>query len=195
MEGHRSGCHPARVVPVRQLQPVIFRSTRKENRRIYAYAKRKNLRLLRLYRRGTAIFTLDGVVKTDDGIAVNLYNDCVYKTTVLDAKFALSIKADVYGKPVAKITVKAQSVKTALKLRIPDWMENLKITVDNEELPVTTENGYMTIDKVWTNESIVLSYKTPVKAVILNGKVAFTRGPVTLCRDERFGESADFGQD
>ena len=137
---------------------------------------------------GTAIFTLDGVVKTDDGIAVNLYNDCVYKTTVLDAKFALSIKADVYGKPLAKITVKAQSVKTALKLRIPDWMENLKITVDNEEVPVTTENGYMTIDKVWTNESIVLSYKTPVKAVILNGKVAFTRGPVTLCRDERFGE-------
>ena len=137
---------------------------------------------------GTAIFTLDGVVKTDDGVAVNLYNDCVYKTTILGAKFSLSIKADVYGKPSAKITVKAQSVKTALKLRIPDWMENLKITVDDDEVPVTTENGYLTIDKVWTNEAIVLSYKTPVKAVVLNDKVAFTRGPITLCRDERFGE-------
>lgn len=137
---------------------------------------------------GTAIFTLDGVVKTDDGVAVNLYNDCVYKTTILGSKFSLSIKADVYGKPSAKITVKAQSVKTALKLRIPDWMENLKITVDDDEVPVTTENGYLTIDKVWTNEAIVLSYKTPVKAVVLNDKVAFTRGPITLCRDERFGE-------
>ena len=93
---------------------------------------------------GTAIFTLDGVVKTDDGVAVNLYNDCVYKTTILGAKFSLNIKADVYGKPSAKITVKAQSVKTALKLRIPDWMENLKITVDDDEVPVTTENGYLT---------------------------------------------------
>ena len=67
-------------------------------------------------------------------------------------------------------------------------MENLKITVDDDEVPVTTENGYLTIDKVWTNEAIVLSYKTPVKAVVLNDKVAFTRGPITLCRDERFGE-------
>lgn len=137
---------------------------------------------------GTAIFSLAGVVKTQNGVAVNIYNDCDYKTLFADKKFALSVKANVYGKPTAKITIKADCVKTSVSLRVPKWAEDLKITLDGKEITADAKDGYVTLDYEWNNNVIILTYKTPVKAVRLNGKIAFTRGPVTLCRDQRFGE-------
>ena len=136
----------------------------------------------------TAVFSLAGICKTDDGYSVNLFNEEIFKNKTNGYKTEIAVKANVYATPHAKIAVKSDNEKFRLYIRIPHWMENPKIRIDGEETELSVKNGYFSLEKVWSKSVIDISYKTPVRAVKLNGKVAYSRGPVVLCRDERFGE-------
>ena len=99
----------------------------------------------------------------------------------------MAVKANVYGKDEAKIGVLADG-EFSVALRIPEWSTGFKVLINGEEVGYTVKNGYAVIFRRWKAETMIIKYPAKVKAELLNGKIAFTRGAITLARDERFGE-------
>jgi hypothetical protein len=84
-----------------------------------------------------------------------------------------------------------------LYLRIPSWASapeaELKIPEGmgfrTEKLDGEKAGGYFAVNRRWKpGEFVYLSFGMEVKPHELNGHVAFTRGPLVLARDLRFGD-------
>ena len=133
---------------------------------------------------GLALFGLVAVTKGENGYYDNLYNGGTYSEKESGTK--ISVRADLYKKGEAKISVKT-SGETTLFLRIPKWTKNFSVSADGKETGFAEEKGYAVV-KVKNGDKIVVSMPMKVERIILNGKVGFERGPVALARDERFGE-------
>lgn len=137
---------------------------------------------------GPGIFALFGVMESAEGYLVNLYNDGVYQALRGGKKVKLSVRANVYQKPGAKIKVEGGGEKFALALRVPAWAEDFTVTLNGAPVSAITENGCMIIERAWGTDEVKIDFKMPVRMHLLNGKVAFTRGPIVLCRDERLDD-------
>ena len=134
----------------------------------------------------TAIFGLSAVLKGEKGYYVNLYNDGKFK----DENISLIVKGNSYTKTAVSITAKSNGKKARLFVRIPYWAEGAEVLVGGEKKQVEVSGGYAEIEGVFDNTKISVKYRTPVKMHVLNGKVAFTKGAITLARDGRLGDVA-----
>jgi len=139
---------------------------------------------------GTAIMGLFAVMKGADGVYVNLYNDCRFKTTVFGEKVSVDVYANPYRYQGAKINVNGKGQTFTLALRVPAWAEDFTVLVNGEKASGEEKNGYLLLRRAWGKDKITLRFKTPVKAVVLNKKIAFTQGPITLSRDCRLDDIA-----
>lgn len=76
-----------------------------------------------------------------------------------------------------------------LRLRIPTWSAKTDVTVNGELVRGEPVRGYVTVDRDWRLGDIVeLRFDMPVVAHVQDHHVAFTRGPILLARDSRFGD-------
>jgi DUF1680 family protein len=83
-----------------------------------------------------------------------------------------------------------------VKLRIPDWCKNAKLSVNNQEIDMNdrVENGYIPIEREWkSGDTIELNLLMPVERIYSHPNVrqntsdaAIQRGPIIYCL-----ESAD----
>ena len=137
---------------------------------------------------GTAIMGLFAVMKGEEGVYVNLYNDCRYKTKISAESVSLSVRSDPYNPTGAKIKVEGRGQRFTLALRVPSWAEGFSVSVNGESVDAVTEQGYMRIDRVWNNDRVEISFRAPIRMRIINGKIAFTRGAVALARDRRLDD-------
>jgi len=81
-----------------------------------------------------------------------------------------------------------------LKLRIPKWSEATVVKVNGQEQKGAVPGAYITVEREWKLGDIVeIRFDMPVVAHKLEHNVAFTRGPVLLARDSRFGDG-DFNE-
>ena len=64
----------------------------------------------------------------------------------------------------------------------------MQVSIDGENCQGVIENGYLKICRVWGKNKVVVRFKVAVRAVLLNKKVAFTRGPIVLARDCRLDD-------
>ena len=133
---------------------------------------------------GTAIFGLVAVAKGENGYFINLYNDGVYSDKSSSVK--ISVKANLYKKGEAKITVKSAG-ETTLYLRIPKWARDFAVFVNGDKVGFDSVKGYALV-KVKNCDKVRVSMPMKVERKILNGKAEYERGPIVLARDERFGE-------
>ena len=80
----------------------------------------------------------------------------------------------------------------ALRLRIPSFAEGAAVEVNGEKAAAAaTAGGYCELRRTWRNgDRVVLTLPMPVRMHVLHDHVAFTRGPVCLARDSRFGDGA-----
>ncbi len=137
---------------------------------------------------GTAIMGLYAVMKGEDGVYVNFYNDCRFKTNDYGEKISVDVYANPYQYKGAKVNVKGGGQTFTVALRVPEWAEDFTAYVNGEKVVGETENGYLKINRAWYTDKIILRFKAPVKARVLNGKIAFTAGPITLARDCRLDD-------
>ena len=79
-----------------------------------------------------------------------------------------------------------------LRLRIPSFAEGATVEINDEKADVAPPaGGYCELRRTWCNgDRIVLTLPMPVRMYVLHDHVAFTRGPVCLARDSRFGDGA-----
>ncbi len=84
-----------------------------------------------------------------------------------------------------------------LKLRIPSWADNTKLELSIPEgrglkktdLGVVKVGEYFPVSRKWKpGDMVEMVFDMKVKAHELNGHAAFTRGPIVLARDCRFGD-------
>ena len=67
-------------------------------------------------------------------------------------------------------------------------MEKYEVKIDGKKVDAERKNEYVELKRVWNENAIELTYSARVEKHILNDKVAFTKGPVVLARDARFGD-------
>lgn len=137
---------------------------------------------------GTAIMGLFAIMKGEKGIFINLYNDAAFSTDSFGNTVKLTVRANPYQYRGVKIAVNGSGTELDLALRIPKWAEGLSVTVNGESVCGEEVNGYLVIHKAWCDDKIEISFKSPVRMTILNGKIAFTKGPITLSRDARLSD-------
>lgn len=136
---------------------------------------------------GVALTGLFGVLKTSNGLCVNLYQNGVIKTKIDEQAVTLSIEDRLLSEGRVNIKVDAKG-SFALMLRIPEWSSNdYVVLIDGAEVPTVEENGYITLEKDWNAQTICLKLDMSVKKHILNGKIAFKKGAYVLSQDPRLG--------
>jgi len=99
-----------------------------------------------------------------------------------------------------------RSLNFTVKLRIPGWARNevvpsnlyrfsdginqpMTVRVNNEDVPVTTDLGYVTLTRSWSHHNLIeLDLPMPIRHVVANenvaadrGRVALERGPLVFC--------------
>ena len=136
---------------------------------------------------GTAIMGLFALMKNSEGVYVNLYNDCRFNTEIDGERIRLDVKADPYSSDGAKIRLNGKGKSFTLALRIPTWAEDFRVLVNGEIAQGEERNVYFIINRIWDKDRIDVRFKAPVKMRVINGKLAFTKGPVALARDSRLG--------
>jgi len=78
-----------------------------------------------------------------------------------------------------------------LRIRIPEYVENFAITMDDRPVEFSVERGYAVMRAVWSGENpLQLHYDTPVRRIFANprveedlGKVAVSCGPFVYCAE------------
>ena len=134
---------------------------------------------------GTGIFPLIGVLRSDDGIVINEAFEGVINTkTPLDSPLTLNAISDYpVGDKYALAIFLENDERFEIKLRIPDWCDEATVTVGDEIKKVYP--GYVTITRTWSDgDTVELELPHHLKSHHLNGKTAYTYGPIVLARDE-----------
>ena len=76
-----------------------------------------------------------------------------------------------------------------LRMRIPAWSAKTVVKLNGKELPDVAAGRYFIIDRIWQLGDVVeIRFDMPTVVHVNGTHVAFTRGPVLLARDSRFGD-------
>lgn len=137
---------------------------------------------------GLAVANLASISAYGGGFSINLYNSFSFRSDYDGAPIKIVCNADVYTKNKAKIRVNGGGKDFEIKLRVPEWMEKYEVKIDGEKIEVKRDDGYVSVKREWSENVIELTYSAHVKEHVLNGKIAFTKGPIVLVRDARFGD-------
>ncbi len=157
---------------------------------------------------GVGVFLKSAIVKKDDEIIINFFENSVSSFEIGGANVQLEIKTEY---PVCgKVAIKVKSDKPAkfvIKVRVPEW---------------SGDKGYKVFDQVWSDDEITVDYKMEIKATYpekwvedviytdmqhVDGSntavaktvyhkdeddnyVSLSRGPLTLAVDSRMGKPA-----
>ena len=134
---------------------------------------------------GTAIFPLIGVLKSDTGVVINEAFEGVVKTTTpLGNSITLNAVSDYpVGDKYALAVFLDESEEFEILVRIPDWCDEATLKIGDEIKKVYS--GYVSVKRVWSDgDTIELELPHYLKSHYLNGKTAYTYGPIVLARDE-----------
>ena len=176
------------------LDPVIFDSYSPlyNNRRGFVTGGFKRFRTGGFYgccacigSAGTGIFPLIGVLKSEEGIVINeAFEGVVNTKTPLGNPVTLNAVTDYpVGEKYALAIFLENDEEFEIKIRIPDWCDEATLTVGDEIKKVLP--GYVSVKRIWSDgDTVELELPHHLKSHHLNGKTAYTYGPIVLARDE-----------
>lgn len=124
-------------------------------------------------------------MKCDNLMVVNFYEPAKYNFGDITLTVTGGYPDD--GNVKIKVSCKAP-VTCGIRLRIPSWCGDAKVTAKGSDIPATT-GKYCDIYQVWNDgDEIALKFAMPlVEQEVGNGLRALRRGPVLLARDSRLG--------
>ncbi len=111
----------------------------------------------------------------------------------------LEVESEYPWKDTIRITLDMeQSTRFTMAVRLPEWCQNSRIIVNDEETSLLVKEGYAYLDRIWSRGDVIVlvfpmepvfcQVNTRVRADV--GQVALMRGPVVYCLEE-----ADNGAD
>ena len=176
------------------LDPVIFDSYSPlyNNRRGFVTGGFKRFRTGGFYgccacigSAGTGIFPLIGTLKSENGIVINeAFEGVINTTTPLNNKVTLNAVTDYpVGDKYALAVFLEKDEEFEILIRIPDWCDEATLKIGDDIKKFYP--GYVSLNRVWSDgDTIELELPHYLKSHHLNGKTAYTYGPLVLARDE-----------
>ena len=134
---------------------------------------------------GTAIFPLVSVLKSADGFVINeLIEGVVNEKTPLGNPVTLNATSDYPSDGKYSVAVFLdENEEFSLTVRIPDWCDEAIVKIGDEMKKIYS--GYTTITREWSDgDTVEIDLEMHLKSHTLNGKTAYTYGPLVLARDE-----------
>ena len=122
---------------------------------------------------------------------LNFYASALVKGTLADGRKVAFDMYSLYPRSNrARLVSHTENVgEVPLCLRIPAWSARTEVKLNGKALADVTPGRYFTVKHNWRLGDIVeITFDMPVVAHLLEGNVAFTRGPVLLARDSRFAD-------
>ena len=176
------------------LDPVIFDSYSPlyNNRRGFVTGGFKRFRTGGFYgccacigSAGTGLFPLIGALKSDNGIVINECFEGVINTkTPLGNSVTLNAVTDYpVGDKYALAVFLESDEEFEILIRIPDWCDEATVKIGDEIKKAYS--GYLSLRRAWSDgDTVELELPHHLKSHHLNGKTAYTYGPLVLARDE-----------
>ena len=140
------------------------------------------------------------VMRDRNGLAVNAYGPGLYRGQLAD-RTPLTLRWETDYPRSGHVTLRVEAAHAArfpLRLRIPRWSTNTRVSVNGAAVRGETPGQYLRLDRRWTpGDRITLDFDMSLRYVPgagdQLGKVSFYRGPVLLAYDQQdnaFDESA-----
>ena len=128
--------------------------------------------------------------RVKDGRATfNFYGSALVEGELPDGRKAAFDMYALYPRKDWVRIVSHTEGRVPVRLRIPAWSESTTVKLNGARLEGVAPGAYFSIDREWKLGDIVeIAFDMPVVAHTLEHNVAFTRGPVLLARDSRFGD-------
>ena len=134
---------------------------------------------------GTAIFPLVSVLKSESGFVINeLIEGVVSEKTPLGNPVTLNSTSDYPSEGKYSLAVFLdKNEEFELLVRIPDWCDEAVVKVGDEMKKVSS--GYYPIRREWQDgDTVEIELEMHLRSHHLNGRTAYTYGPLVLARDE-----------
>jgi len=134
---------------------------------------------------------------TVEGIAVNLYTSSTAEIA-LDGGRSVSIRQETDYPNSGHVVIHVNPSETTsfpLKLRIPSWCGNARITVNGQLSDIKCKSGtFRVIERIWQQgDKVILEMPMEWRLVMGRqrqaGRVAVMRGPLLFCLDPQQDES------
>ncbi|WP_278622754.1 beta-L-arabinofuranosidase domain-containing protein [Parabacteroides gordonii] len=141
--------------------------------------------------RGFALIPKMAVAAKEDGVFFNLYvpMKVMLKT---GKKNAVALKVATNYPINGKVNIRVEPQRKEhfkLALRIPSYVDGMKVFVNGQEQEVLHRGGYFYLDRVWKRgDEVVLEFDLQTKVVKNHNHQAVVRGPLVFARDSRFGD-------
>ena len=126
-----------------------------------------------------------------ESMLLNFYASALVKGTLSDGRKVAFDMYSLYPRSnKARLVSHTENVgEVPLLLRIPAWSARTEVKLNGKALAGVTPGRYFTVKHNWQlGDVLEVSFDMPVVAHLLEGNVAFTRGPVLLARDSRFAD-------
>ena len=176
------------------LDPVIFDSYSPlyNNRRGFVTGGFKRFRTGGFYgccacigSAATGLYPLICALKSEKGIVISGMVEGIVNTHTPSGKsLALNTTTDYpkSGKYTMAIFLE-ESEQFEISVRIPDWCDEAIVKIGDEM--TKAYSGYLSLDRVWNDgDTVEIELEMNLRAHYLNGKTAYTYGPIVLARDE-----------
>lgn len=130
---------------------------------------------------------------SEDALWVNLYVSGKVETVVSGRKVSFTQKTGYPWDGAVLMTVSPEKRgRFAVRLRIPGWCEDWKVSVNGEKTDFAVQDGYAVLDRKWKKgDEIALEMDMPVKVVAADprvkanvGRRAVQRGPLVYCAEQ-----------
>ncbi|MDR2566589.1 MAG: glycoside hydrolase family 127 protein [Bifidobacteriaceae bacterium] len=132
-------------------------------------------------------------VRDEEGIYVNLYASSSAAVTVAGNRFTVTQRTEYPWDGKIAVSVRPHdSGRLSLRLRLPAWAQEARLTVDGVPCEAEPVDGYLVVDREWEGETTVvldlgmaaqLVYPNPRVDATL-GRVAVQRGPLVYAFEE-----------
>lgn len=124
---------------------------------------------------------------------VNLYAQGSAQTEIAGTSVTLDVKTDYPWNGDVEISPSVASpAKFELRLRVPEWCEGAKVSVNGAAESPRREKGYFVLDRTWAKgDRVQLELPMPVRRVAAHpevredaGRLAVQRGPLVYCIED-----------
>lgn len=128
-----------------------------------------------------------------DALWVNLYISSETSVSVQDVPVSIRQETNYPWEGKVQLSVSPKQEETfAVKLRLPDWCKNYTLKVNDREVKLVVEAGYVVIDRTWApGDRITFDMAMSVEVIAADsrvkanaGKRALQRGPLVYCMEE-----------
>ena len=133
---------------------------------------------------GIAAYPITAVMKGENGPVVNNYiGGVVNMATPGGNKLVLRSQSGYPTTQEYALELELEKSEVfEISFRVPAWCDAMSVIVNGTQF--SAESGYIKVKRRWENgDKVDVLLPMPIKMHELGGKIAFTRGPITLARD------------